>query len=251
MKRIRTLPGLTHGITAYRERAGRSASWDGFRRTDGHTELLGELESLQHGLCAYCEIALVPEDRQVEHVVPKSSAAGEARVLDPANLVACCLGGTNPHLRGAGGSGSERFWDPPREFQSCGQAKGNASDAAFLDPRNLPADPPVFRVGPNGKIRASREGCFRSGVDADHVLRTIRVLNLNSYRLRAARKARWDALEDEWATDAADAEALIEAARDELLPGRMDRLREFFTTRRWFFGAAGERVLTEPPQDWI
>lgn len=251
MKRIRALPGSAHGLTAYRNRRARSADWEGFRRTRAHTELLDELESLQHGLCAYCEIGLAPFDRQVEHVVPKGSAGGASRVFDPGNLVASCLGGTNRRLRRLEEDGAARFWDPPAKYRSCGQAKGNASDAGFVDPRALPASPAAFRVGPNGKIRVSREGCARAGVDPEGVRRTIRLLNLNSERLRTARKIQWDALEDAWKEDADDERALAEAARTELLPDETGRLRAFFTTGRSFFGSLGERVLAEPPQDWI
>lgn len=237
-------------MAAYRDRVGRSASWEGFQGTDGHAELLDTLQSLQHHLCAYCEIGLIPDDRQVEHIVPRGSAAGKSREFAPENVVACCLGGTNPRLA-ASGDGGARFWDPPVEYRSCGQAKGNAVVAGFVDPRKIPPGPPIIRVASNGKIRPDREGCARAGVDPDHVRRTIRVLNLNSHRLRAARKVRWDALEDAWSPDADDGATLIEAARDELLPEAAGRLRAFFTTARWFFGAAGERVLAEPPQVWI
>lgn len=237
-------------MTAYRQRAGRSASWERFSGTDAHGRLLDALQSLQHSLCAYCEIELVPDDRQVEHVVPKGSATGASRTFDPGNLVACCLGGTNRRLAVAGYVGA-RFWDPPAEYQSCGQAKGDAAIPDFVDPRTMPADPPIIRVASNGKIRPDREGCARAGVDLDRVRRTIRVLNLNSHRLQAARKVRWDALEDVWSPDADDGAALVEAARDELLPDAAGRLRAFFTTGRWFFGSAGERVLAEPPQAWI
>ena len=237
-------------MTAYRKRAGRAASWEGFRRTRGHTELLRELGSLQHALCAYCEIGLVPEDRQVEHVVPKSSTAGQSGELDPGNLVACCNGGTNPRFE-ASGDGGARFRQPPARYMSCGQAKGDTVSPDFVDPRTIPASPPVVRVAPNGKVRPDLEGCARAGVDLDRVQRTIRILNLNSDRLQRARKTRWDALEDAWGPDADDERALAEAARDELLPDEADRLRPFFTTGRWFFGVVGERILAEPPQGWI
>lgn len=249
MKRIRSLRGPVPDLTAY-QGTGRAARWDGFQGTDAHTRLLDALQSLQHNLCAYCEIGLVPDDRQVEHVVPKGSVAGKSREFDPENLVACCLGGTNPRLA-ASGDGGARFWDPPVEYRSCGQAKGNAVVPEFVDPRTIPAGPPIIRVAANGKVRPDPEGCARAGVDPDRVRRTIRALNLNSHRLQAARKVRWDALEDAWRSDADDGAALVEAARDELLPDAAGRLRAFFTTARWFFGAAGERVLAEPPQVWI
>lgn len=251
MKRIRVLPGPVHGLTAYRNRRAGSANWEGFRRTRAHRKLLDELESLQHGLCAYCEIGLAPGDRQIEHVAPKGRAEGASRVFDPGNLVASCLGGTNRSLRAAEEGGGGTFWNHPGRYRSCGQAKGDSPVSGFVDPRALPASPAVFRVGPNGKIRVSREGCARAGVDPDGVRYTIRLLNLNSEHLRTVRKIRWDALEDEWKEDADDERALAEAARAELLPDESDRLRAFFTTVRSFFGSVGERVLAEPPQAWI
>ena len=123
---------------------------------------------------------------------------------------------------------------------------------ASLEPRNLPALPSLVRVFDDGRIEADAAACTSLGASPEDVNRTIEMLNLNARRLRVARERRWRALNDEWGdwTGLADRDHLHGAARRELLPAP-DRLPQFFTTARSYFGPVAERVLGEAPQAWI
>lgn len=248
MKRIRRLPDRTPGLEDYLKVETQRASWDGFRSHDGgraYRGLVEELTELQHGLCGYCETSLTERDRQVEHVVPRSDPVqGASRALDFRNLMACCKGGT------ARSRDADRYLPPVNRHRSCGEAKGGRVNGEFVDPRNLPSLPALMKVRDDGSIEADLAACASAGVSADHVTRTIEVLNLNAGRLRIAREKRWRALNDEWREWFDDPDRMNEAARDELLPTN-DRLRRFFTTSRSYFGAIGERVLDEHPRTWV
>ena len=197
MKRIRGLDGPTPGLVRYLANAGPKASWRGFRRRDSgrSRDLVEALTRLQHGLCGYCEIDLREEDRQIEHIVPRSDPIeGEERSLDATNMIACCRGGELAELS----ADEERFRPPRRENLSCGQAKRDTTNVDFIDPRSLPALPSLLRVGYDGRIQADQASCENAECSVDAVNRTIETLGLNVERLRVARERRWRALEDSW-----------------------------------------------------
>lgn len=251
MKRIRTLPGPTPGLEAYRAKAGGQESWEEFRSfrgsTDSYWELAAALETRQHGLCGYCEVALSRPNRQVEHIKPQSSHAEAA--LDYANLIACCAGARSP----PGTDGDEGGRRRRGRNVSCGSAKGNAPPEDILDPRQLPASPSVFRVFDDGRIEADSTACETVGLEASKVERTIGVLRLNVPRLRRAREHRWNALRDsmKWF---AEAEQVRASAALELLPNQDDLLIQYFTTARCFFESridVVDDILDRTPQPWI
>ena len=204
----------------------------------------------QHGLCAYCEASLDDERCQVEHVIPRSDPArGQSRELDIANMVACCFGGAEPR-EPADAPPGEPGRAPSRDRLSCGQIKGDRMNGDFMDPRTLPAAPSLVRVDRSGRIEVDETACRSTGQAADRMAGTVELLNLNAGRLRRERRRRWTSLLR--GTAAADGrQALDTWRRSELLPGRDDRLVEFFTTARSFFAPFAERVLAEPPQGWI
>ena len=249
MKRIRMLEGPTCGLAQYLAHAGARASWQGFRRDPKRrSELIDVLARLQHGLCGYCEIDLVEDDRQIEHVIPRSDRRqGAARALDPTNLIICCHGG---ELKGLSADES-RYRPPRRENLSCGQAKDNVTDPDFIDPRTLPALPSLLQVGNDGRIKADPDACEETGFTADAVEKTIDVLGLNSERLRLAREKRWLALEEAWQPHQNDPEVMAAAAGAELLPVGEDSLRRFFTTNHSYFAPWSEDILAENTDAWI
>lgn len=223
-------------------------SWEGFRNHlsgRAHRELLVALSSAQRGLCGYCEINLIATDRQVEHVVPQSDPTrGLALLLEASNLIACCQGGTT-----SGGNGDRRA-HPIRRNRSCGEAKGDATDPDFLDPREVPALPSLTRVEESGAISADETACAKAGFASRRVERTIEVLGLNVERLRDARIAVWESLDETWAAHRGDTEIMVAAAREELVltGGSIPR---FFTTVRSYFGESAESVLAEAPEEWV
>ena len=250
MKRIRKLSGPLPGHAGASAQTGAHARWQRYRRNRiRYRRLLQHLTDLQHGLCGYCEIDLMENDRQVEHVIPLSHPAkGEASALDAANLIACCGGGAadDPEVRGD----PERVSVPSRTGTSCGQAKGGCINPDFVDPRTLPALPSLTRVRADGLIQADEEACAQAGISACRVETTLKILQLNVPRLRRARADIWRALDDAWKPHRGDSRAMTGGAHRALMPAN-GRLPKFFTTRRSWFAPAGETVLVQAPQAWI
>lgn len=244
MKRIRKLGAPTRGLARYIKKTGAGATWERFRRNRNYyRELVETLTDLQHGLCGYCEIDLRKDDRQIEHVIPRNDPQhGDARKLDPTNLIACCLGGTKK------ATDPERFLQPSKQNTSCGQAKDERTDPDFIDPRTLPALPSLTWVSYDGRIKADQNACKEAGFSVNAVEKTIDILCLNAERLRLAREKRWRALNANWKQYFGSPQVMEAAARGELLPDQKDRLPRFFTTSRSFFGRHAERVLKQQPQ---
>ena len=249
MKRIRALDGPTLGLVDYLDCEGERADWDGFRSHQAgaaYRKILDTLQCIQHGLCGYCEIDVTEQDRQVEHVMPRSDRErGMARALDPENMMACCKGGT---LRT---DDDARWRTPVKRNRSCGEAKQDLVDPGFVDPRTLPARPSLMRVRFDGEIAADEAACANAAIDAGRVNMTVDVLGLNVERLRLAREKRWRALSDSWREHFDDPRVMLEAARMELSLGDDARLPRFFTTSRSYFAPLGEEILAEAPQAWI
>ncbi len=255
MKPIKALETAPQGLVDYLRSEGNAATWNGFRDYQAgksYRELRERLVTLQHGLCCYCEIALLGSDRQIEHVIPRSaSGSGKAQALQPSNLVACCKGGSARSFATNGLADEDRYAQPVARNLSCGQAKANTIDPDLLDPRDLPDSVSLFRVSRDGHLDPHPESCRSAGVPVAHVQRTIEILGLNVRRLRRARRKAWRKLGEDWADWLDDPSLASAAARQVLLPDESGRLAAFFTTGRTWFGALGERVLAERPRGWI
>ena len=258
MKKIRELNETVTGLARYLDSVGNNANWYAFRDHDNGTsynELIEALVDFQHGLCGYCEIALVELDRQIEHVIPRSDPQdGASRELDITNMVACCKGGTESVFAPSEKSSDEdRYLRPVRDNVSCGQAKGDRNEADFTDPRTLPALPSVTKVLVNGRIEVDEEACKSEGIPVDRLRRTIEILNLDARRLRSAREKQWSGLEEEaeQIEDPNDPKMMEAWIRAVLMPDEKGRLVPFFTTSRSYFGPLAERVLARAPQAWI
>ena len=259
MKRIRTLPGPTPGLASYLEAETAkqsSASWEVFRDHEAgasYRELREALTNCQRGLCGYCEIDLVPPDRQIEHVVPQSDPQqGAALALDPTNMIACCTGGSARSLYGPdAGNDEERYLPPAKHNISCGQAKDNNTNADFLDPRTLPALPSLLRVHFDGRIEADAQACAVANVSAERVRKTIELLKLNVERLRLAREKHWRGLTDAWQEHYNNPAVMEDATRMELLPMANGNLHRFFTTSRSYFAELAEHILAKEPAAWV
>ncbi len=244
MKPIR---GLTHAperLRRYREDTTKSQTWNGFRKDgDGraaYDELSEALVASQRHLCCYCEIDLiVPLDRQIEHV--QSRDQYPVRALDHTNMLASCMGGSNPALT----ADPDRYLKAREDSLSCGQKKGR-HDA--LDPRALPSDRSVFVVTTDGRIIVNDDACDALGIPIGDANAAIGRLGLNTPRLVAAREKVRRALSahDDW-----DLPLLEREARQQLLPDAEGKLARWFTTRRSYFGAIAEAILVVPPQEWI
>ena len=247
MKRIRRFQGPVPGLGPYQQQAGANASWRNYRRRRAgkrrYAQLIDGLASLQHGLCGYCEIDLLREDRQVEHVNPVSLQP--SLQLSAGNMIASCTGGASNYS--AVRKNPQRFHLNQR---SCGQAKGNTSPALIRDPRTLPAFPSLTRVLVNGRIEADAPSCREMRIPRSIVENTISVLNLNVRRLRQARSDYRQLLVQQMDQYPSLPARKAWAGRV-LLPGPNGALPKFFTTGRSFFGPLGEQVLQRHPQRWI
>lgn len=251
MKVIRRLRTPTSGLDRYLEDAGEEPNWNEFRSHnsgESYRELREALTQNQHGICAYCEIAINDWRRQVEHVIPQSDdESGKERATDIANMVVCCMGGTIQI------DAEESQEGPAKDNISCGQAKGGENVVDFADPRTLPALPSVMRVIDDGQIEADERICERTGFSADRVTSTIQILNLNTERLRLQREKRWIGLQEEsLQIDDLDNPLVLETwIRHLLTTDENDRLNSFFTTTRSYFGELAETILEEESPKWI
>jgi uncharacterized protein (TIGR02646 family) len=162
--------------------------WARFRDVPAFGEVREALVAAQGGLCIYCEQRLtndagqlVPNDQQLEHVLPKSGGVG--RTLDWRNLALCCAGGTYPHHE-----------DSTRRYASnadvsCGQRKDDRELSPNCDPRGFPCLPRLVEVGLDGTLSPIAASCKSVGIDSTQLEETINVtLNLNCERLKVARK---------------------------------------------------------------
>lgn len=207
---------------------------------------------IQHGLCAYCEIELTESDRAVEHVTPRSDPErGRRRTLDPTNLVACCRGGEKPF-----GADPRRYQKPVRRNLSCGSAKGDTISSCFVDPRCLPASPPLVCVFSDGEIAVDEEACRSVGLSPERLTFTIEFLKLNCRRLRNARRDLVEDLDLQLADHLDNGEGMEKMIGAELLCAAGVRHEPFFSTRRSYFhrygyGRRTEAILAEPPCDWV
>ena len=258
MKRICTLLSPTPGLHEYRTQSDAPLDWGTFRREDrlSFRELRDTLAALQHGLCGYCEINLIPNDAQIEHFIPQSDPEqGNALALDCSNLIACCKGGVESMFNAHALNDLERFQHPVKGNASCGQAKRNTMLPNRIDPRKLPALRSLFQVEEvNGEIVADASACSLAGFNVSEVRQAIDMLGLNAPRLQRARLTRLENLaqvESEQIALPGYLAFMENWVRAELLPDEDGNLLAFFTTRRSYFGPLAELILAEPPQAWI
>lgn len=254
MKPIREVTEPPQGLADYLDLVGDQKYWDEFRSHDSGNALDELRETLtlnQHGLCAYCETALGPHRRQLEHVVPRSDPSrGEALELDVSNMVTCCLGlgrgAPTPAERSNSDAGPSRTGNG----ESCGQAKADVWWDSFLDPRNLPPAQSLLAVRADGRIEPDEGACRDTGFGLEDARRSIKTLKLNARRLLRARRSQWNDLV-ELSANVTNETSMAAWIRTVLTPDEQGRLQPFFTTSRSYFGPAGELVLAETPQHWI
>lgn len=254
MKAIREVPEPPQGLADYLRLVGGEAYWDEFRSHESGTayrELVEELTSSQHGLCAYCETSISTERRQVEHVLPRSDKErGKSLELNVSNMVACCLGGGRAEPTAAERSATDAGPSHGGSEESCGQAKADVWWNSFLDPRRLPPAPSLLAVRADGRIEPDEGACRNTGFGLEDARRSIKTLKLNARRLLRARRSQWNDLVD-LSANVTDETGMAAWIRTVLTRDERGRLQPFFTTSRSYFGRTGELVLARQPQDWI
>jgi uncharacterized protein (TIGR02646 family) len=106
----------------------------------------------QYGICAYCMSSIKNKSCHIEHIKPRSRFPGMS--LDYGNLVASCESGNN-----------------------CGKHKGNKHSDDFVAPTEADCES-HFSYTMDGRVIPL----------TDRANYTIKLLNLNSYKLKTARK---------------------------------------------------------------
>lgn len=171
--------------------------WDRF--VDEYQELAADLKIIlaqnQHNLCAYCECEISKNNRQIEHIQPKStSTPGHDLTLDFANMVLCCLGGTAKTKATQGQTKRQR-----RQNHCCGEAKGDRT--LPISPYQLPSFPifaaTVSELDKELTFLPDADACSSAGISVSDVDEILKVLNLNTPQLKRARYAVWTVIVEE------------------------------------------------------
>lgn len=251
MKRIRRLTNNTPGLTRFCASETNGATWNdfgSFEKGNAKKELTCTLVFLQHGLCAYCETALIADERQIEHFIPRSNAKeGKAKMFDCSNLLACCKGGSNRNFAEDALNRPEYYLEPRKDNLSCGALKGDTAAGKYIDPRDIPSTPALLRVLADGYVETCKDTCIKLGISPSFVDEHIDHLGLNVGRLRNQRRKIMLAFE----IPDVDGDTLIALARRELLPDANANLSPFFSTTRSFFGLLAESILAQANEIWV
>jgi len=250
MKHVRSLQGEPGLLGDYRRlpqsganRDARYATevWKNFKKRapEAYQELRDSLASQQQGLCMYCERllieptsgTLIQDSYLVEHVLPKSGAAG--RVLDWQNLALSCW------VRHA-----------PKQDKTCGDAKERHDLPARCDPRQLPLVPGLLEVSSEGLLRPNTQHCEAFGLQCQDLEDAINLLNLNAEKLRKKRQTTRDTLRQSYTgllrslTVSGAGAAMIAQAQQKFVALRLmpanGLLKSFWTVERCELGAIAE-----------
>jgi uncharacterized protein (TIGR02646 family) len=135
----------------YRNKNHSAARYDDLT-SEERTRIRDYLVTEQYGICAYCMRSIENESCHIEHIKPKSKFPNVS--LAYGNLVASC-----------------------ESDNSCGKYKGNEYDDAFVAPTEEDCES-QYSYTMDGRIKPLTDGARY----------TIELLNLNSYKLTAARK---------------------------------------------------------------
>ncbi len=278
MKKVKQFETMPPGMRNFLEQFPNERDWKVFKNYQDYRddknrkadkELIDTLIEVQHGLCAYCEIVLTqtPYDSQVEHFHPKCDTSSQINwTFEITNLFAACKGGTSKIIFGKGSKfyAPKRFLEPETENHSCGDPKGNkvpGVDIDILKPSELPSSLPLFSSSRNGTLSVNQANCHQTGIDPVKAEKTIKELNLNCARLKDARLEVIEKIKNTFENEmielgetTSDEEIMALQVRlaEQFLFEKENKLGEFFTTIRSYFGTAAEIVLAKFPEErWI
>jgi uncharacterized protein (TIGR02646 family) len=237
--------------------ANPAADWEKDFRSNGRScyeALRATLRQSQTGLCAYCEVRVVPANReppneQIAHFHPKRDKATTHNwALDWRNLWLACMGGTRWTDRTGPTDGIR--WNLPENL-SCDEAtRDEVLDGAVLRPDEIPAFPRLFRFKQWSNrldIAPDERACMAAGIPVRRVEITIEKLNLNCPRLASARltlHAELVRARKRLSSSGLDPLPQLRKLAERLLaPSEDGHRRAFFSVARWSLGQAAEDYL--------
>ena len=228
--------------------------WEDFAKgnKNRYKKVVAQLKIDQGGICCYCENNFHNQidkegDFRVEHFHPKSDVSTSINWnLIWINLLGCCCGGnqniSNPDFL-------RKRYISNHEERHCDVLKDdNIWDDIILNPLDIPAFPPIFKVlESTGEMRVIEENCTLAGVDIDKANNCLdeEKLNLNSKHLKKWRKEVIDILASEIEKEfilTGEFEASVLMVASAHLE-KNENYEAFFSTIRSYFGADAEMLL--------
>lgn len=147
-----------------------TSRWSAFRDTSAYAETREALYENQKGICAYCEISLSVNNKQIEHFIPKSKTTKtDDLTFSFENYLLCCKGGTN-HFS----CNSDEFLSSgnPKGNHTCGENKKDEDPTGkCLNPYELP-NFPLFKekLTDDGiSFDVDMDACRRAGIESSIV----------------------------------------------------------------------------------
>jgi uncharacterized protein (TIGR02646 family) len=230
-------------------------TWEAFGKgnKNRYKDVINQIKEDQGAICCYCENNFHNQtdkegDFRVEHFHPKSDKSNTDVNwnLIWTNLLGCCSGGNqnieNPEFL------KERFISNHEERHCDVKKDNNNWDDEILNPLDIPAFPPLFKVYSTGEMKVLEENCQNTSIDIVKAKNCLdeKKLNLNSPNLVKWRKGVKIKLKEKiLITDDIEIyESLIEELLDTyLIKDNNDNFQPFFSTIRSHFGKYAEEYL--------
>ena len=232
--------------------ANPTKTWEEFKDEcqTGYETVIKEIKSNQSGVCCYCEITFYDEkgirdDFRVEHFHPKSDVSNSTINwnLIWTNLLGCCHGGSDRSVLG-----TKRFIQDKKHRHSDVLKGEKLWDDEILNPLEIPAFPPIFKVSSRGEMSVLEENCTHANINITKAKNCLdeKKLNLNSPILKGWRASVIENLRNEM-IETEDIELIKENIEDllstYLLKDMNGNYSPFFTTIRSYFAEDAEEFL--------
>jgi uncharacterized protein (TIGR02646 family) len=233
------------------------AKWEQFKNEcqEGYDKVRKILKEDQGNLCCYCEIDLKQgqgigkDDFRVEHFHPKankSDSTDDNWALDWQNMLACCLGGSEPYVVN---DEKDRFIEKHNERHSDVLKGEFIWDNEILNPLEIPLFPILFKANHDGSLSVNEDNCHDADIDITKAQSCLHAkkLNLNSEKLKMLRKSVLDALRQQVQNQLSQGltleQAMTNIVKAQLRKNQQKHWPAFFTTIRSYFGKIAENHL--------
>jgi uncharacterized protein (TIGR02646 family) len=228
-------------------------NWEHFKDEcqTGYKEVLKEIKHNQGGVCCYCELTFydkrgIRDDFRVEHFHPKSDKSNTDVNwnLIWTNLLGCCNGGSEKNILGG-----TRFISKQKHRHSDILKAEENWDDEIVNPLDIPAFPPLFKVTSKGIMQVLDENCNSVNIDIVKAKNCLdeKKLNLNSPALCEWRESVIKNLDDEiekaFEITEDYAEAMLDTLAIYLSKDTNNNFQPFFSTIRSYFEEDAEEYL--------